>query len=52
MCDMCDGYGVDQLFSEFRKRVREHGYTMVNVEGSPPWTYTIGLSDGFDHPSS
>jgi len=53
MCSLCDGTSYEQLLEDTGERIERIGFTMVGVEADldhPPWTYTIGLVEGYDHP--
>jgi len=50
MCVLCDGGTEEELQTDRSIRIAVHGFTMVQVEGVPSWTYTIGLARSFDHP--
>src|ERR1700704_1719690 len=50
VCFICDGGTEEEQQSDRLVRIAVHGFTMVQVEGTSPWTYTIGLAPSFDHP--
>lgn len=53
MCSLCDGTSYEQLLEDTGERIERIGFTMVGVEADPdhpPWVYTIGLVEGYDHP--
>jgi hypothetical protein len=50
VCFICDGGTEEEAFTDRLMRIAVHGFTMVQVEGVPSWTYTIGLAQSFDHP--
>jgi hypothetical protein len=50
VCIICDGASEEEVFTGEFVRIAVHGFTMVGVEDTPPWTYTIGLVRSFDHP--
>lgn len=50
MCDICDGWTYEEVFDDLHCRVRHFGWALQGVEASPPWVYTIGLTERFDHP--
>jgi hypothetical protein len=53
MCEICDGKTHEEVLEGMNERIAKFGFTMQGVEGTPdqpPWIYTVGLVDGFDHP--
>jgi Domain of unknown function (DUF4262) len=54
MCMMCDGYCEDEIHDHYDELIARFGWMVLSVGGGslarPPWSYTIGLSRGFDHP--
>lgn len=54
MCEMCDGKTLGEVLLEMHLRIADQGWDLVCVEGDPPqyppWAYTVGLCDGFEHP--
>ncbi|HEV3226318.1 MAG TPA: DUF4262 domain-containing protein [Acidimicrobiales bacterium] len=50
MCIICDGASDDEVHTGEFVRIAMHGFTMIGIEGSPTWTYTIGLVPSFGHP--
>jgi hypothetical protein len=50
MCLRCDGYSEDDVLRAIDLNVRVHGFSMTYVEGSRPWTYTIGVTESKGHP--
>jgi hypothetical protein len=50
VCFICDGGTEEEAFSGEFVRIAVHGFTMLHVEANPPWTYTIGLLQSYDHP--
>lgn len=51
---MCDGYSEEEIHTRYDGLIAEHGWMVQHIGGGPadgtPWSYTIGLSHGFDHP--
>ncbi|MCU1488121.1 MAG: hypothetical protein JWN67_4867 [Actinomycetia bacterium] len=53
MCIMCDGASRDEVLFGLHGKIERFGFAVQAVEGTelhPPWAYTIGLLDSFDHP--
>src|SRR5690349_15721263 len=55
MRPMCDCPSDDELFRGIDQQIDARHWQLIGVgfgEGpsSTPWTYTIGLAEGFDHP--
>lgn len=53
MCAMCDGATHEEVLADTHARIERFGFTLLGVEPDqdhPPWLYTIGLVDNFDHP--
>jgi hypothetical protein len=53
MCILCDGASRDELLFSLHAAIEERGWIVQPVaggEGNPPWAYSIGLSNRFDHP--
>jgi len=53
MCIMCEGASHDEVLFDIHGVIDRHGVFIQGVEIDPVekgWAYTIGLSDGFDHP--
>jgi hypothetical protein len=53
MCSICDGKTWEQVMQETHDMIGRYGYTLQGVEPDldhPPWVYTIGLLESFDHP--
>jgi hypothetical protein len=50
VCVICDGASEEEVLTGEFMRIAVHGFTMVGIEATPPWTYTIGLVRSFDHP--
>ena len=50
MCVICDGMTREEVFSGEFVRIAVNGFTMIQVEANPRWTYTIGLVQSFSHP--
>ena len=50
MCLRCDGYSEDDVLRAIDLNVRVHGFHICAVEGTRPWTYTIGVPESAGHP--
>ena len=54
MCLKCDGWSDDEIHDHYEEVIAEYGWMVQHVGGGslsrPPWSYTIGLSQGWDHP--
>lgn len=50
MCKMCDGWSLDEVLADMAAIIRRCGWMLQGVESARPWTYTIGLAEGFGHP--
>jgi len=50
MCVMCDGMSYEDALQDLIDRKEKWGWALQGVEARPPWTYTIGLLERFDHP--
>lgn len=54
MCLMCDGYSEEEIHAQCDQLIAEYGWVVQQIGGGdidePPWSYTMGLSHGFDHP--
>jgi hypothetical protein len=53
MCIMCEGASHDEVLFDIHGAIERHGVFIQGVEIEPVehgWAYTIGLSDGFEHP--
>ena len=50
MCMICDGWTYEEFLEDLHDRVQRFGWALQGVEARPPWTYTIGLTERFDHP--
>lgn len=53
MCFLCDGGTPDELRREIEAEIDQRRPFVVDVERTvlePAWSYTIGLSELFDHP--
>ncbi len=51
MCAICDGKSQSEFLATLKNRIEVHGFTMVSVgDDHGSWTYTIGLTNTFDHP--
>ena len=54
MCLECDGWSEDEIHASYDELIAEYGWMVQHIGGGtihePPWSYTIGLSLGFDHP--
>jgi hypothetical protein len=53
MCIMCEGASHDEVLFDIHGAIERHGVFIQGVQAKPverAWAYTIGLSDGFDHP--
>ena len=51
---MCDGYSEEEIHAQCDQLIAEYGWVVQQIGGGgidePPWSYTMGLSHGFDHP--
>ena len=50
MCQLCDGMDPGVLMLQTRDRIERFGFTVMAIEASSPWAYTIGLVEKFEHP--
>lgn len=53
MCMICDGATEDEFLFDLYGKIDRFGWAVISVEAShdtPNWSYTVGLSDGWDHP--
>jgi hypothetical protein len=53
MCVICNGATHDELLFDLHGRIERDGWTAMHVEAghdNPSWSYTIGLTESFDHP--
>lgn len=50
MCAICDGWTYEEFLDDLHERVQRFGWALHGVEARRPWTYTIGLTERFDHP--
>lgn len=54
MCLECDGWTDDEIYDHYDELIATYGWMVQHIGGGaidePPWSYTIGLSAGFDHP--
>lgn len=50
MCDICKGTTFDEYLERSGATIGRQGFTLLAVEGDPPWIRTIGLVESFDHP--
>ena len=50
MCLRCDGYSEEQVRRALDLTILTHGFAIQQVDSHRPWTYTIGLLEGFGHP--
>lgn len=50
MCAICDGMSREEMHAQTHQRIGRYGYTMLSIHGPHPWTYTIGLSEKYEHP--
>jgi len=52
MCKRCDGYSWEEIERAEDLQIMVNGYLIIQVVDSPDnvWSYTIGLSESFDHP--
>jgi hypothetical protein len=46
----CDGYSWEEIERHTDLVIRVHGFTTIQVEARPPWTYTIGAGESWDQP--
>ena len=46
----CDGYSFEQSMLALDLTIRTHGWALTQVTAEMPWSYTIGLSESYDHP--
>lgn len=50
MCLQCDGYSFEQSMLALDLTIRTCGWQLTQVTGTSPWSYTIGLTESYDHP--
>lgn len=50
MCLQCDGYSYEQAMLDLDLTIRVHGWSLISVTESQPWSYTIGLTESYGHP--
>ncbi|MEX2294139.1 MAG: DUF4262 domain-containing protein [Acidimicrobiales bacterium] len=50
MCSLCDGSTYEEVLDDLHHIVQHFGWALQGVKASPPWVYTIGLIERFDHP--
>ena len=50
MCTICDGQSYEEALHDLHHLVQHFGWALQGVEAPRPWTYTIGLTERFDHP--
>lgn len=50
MCLQCDGYSYEQSMLALDLTIRTHGWALSQITDANPWSYTIGLTESYDHP--
>lgn len=50
MCSICDGRSFEEVERGVDLSILIYGWHLAMVEASTPWSYTIGLTETFDHP--
>jgi hypothetical protein len=50
MCLQCDGYSFEQSMLALDLTIRTYGWRLTQVTDTMPWSYTIGLTESYDHP--
>jgi hypothetical protein len=50
MCLQCDGYSYEQSMLALDLTIRTYGWQLTQVTDANPWSYTIGLTESYDHP--
>jgi hypothetical protein len=46
----CDGSSFEQSMLALDLTIRTHGWALVQVDDEMPWSYTVGLTESYDHP--
>lgn len=46
MCDICDkGISLEEFIDGIKNKVKKEGISVIGVEGSSPFIYTVGLTE-------